>query len=496
MLFFAVAKVARFYMALITLCGASLFFYGWWNPVYLVLILASIGANFGLGIQLEKSRSRLWLTLAIAINLGLIGYFKYTNFFVEVAGDAAGTGWTIEKIILPLAISFFTFQQIAYVVDCFRGQTAERDIVRYALFVVFFPQLIAGPIVHYRETVPQMTRPTMMANVMENLAVGLTYFIFGLFKKLVIADGIAQYATPAFTAVENGYAITFLEAWCAALAYTFQIYFDFSGYSDMAIGLARMFGIKLPINFNSPYKATSIVDFWRRWHMTLSAFLRHYLYFPLGGDRKGRLFQYRNILLVMLLGGLWHGAGWTFVIWGGVHGVMIVIAHLWRRLQGESAEAPRRWWARGLAVGITFIAVVFTWVLFRAESIDGALTVMGGMLGLNGIVLPPTYQAAVQPVLSLLPDLEFRTLAYFWGREQIMWFALLLALVWFVPNTHQIMHRFDPALNPPPVDERSIWRRLDWRPSLPAAVVVSLLGLAVGFMLLIGRQDEFLYFQF
>jgi D-alanyl-lipoteichoic acid acyltransferase DltB (MBOAT superfamily) len=279
--FFYIGVRGNYYFALAWLVGTSLFFYGWWNPAYIFLIVSSVIFNYFLGSLLNnpllKTR-KIILIFGIFINLFLLGYFKYYNFFILNINNIFSSSLPIETIILPLAISFFTFQQITYLVDAYKGRTSEYDFLHYCLFVTFFPQLIAGPIVHHKEMLPQFTKKIINQLNYENLAVGLTIFVFGLFKKVVIADGIAGYATPVFSAAEAGITLTFFDAWGGALAYTFQLYFDFSGYSDMAIGLARMFGIRLPLNFNSPYKANNIIEFWRRWHMTLSRFLREYLF--------------------------------------------------------------------------------------------------------------------------------------------------------------------------------------------------------------------------
>jgi len=319
--------------AIAWLVGASLFFYGWWNPAYLALILFSIVFNYGVGVSLgyapNSPKKKSVLFLGVASNLGLLGYYKYANFFIENINVITGAEIVLDQIILPLAISFFTFQQIAYLVDVYRDKVKEHNFLHYCLFVTFFPQLIAGPIVHHKEMLPQFAQAITYRLRAKHLAVGFTIFVIGLFKKVVLADGIAVYATPVFEIAEFNVALTFFEAWGGALAYSFQLYFDFSGYSDMAIGIARMFGIRLPLNFNSPYKAISIIDFWRRWHLTLSRFFRDYVYIPLGGQRKGEIRRLVNLAITMLLGGLWHGAGWTFVFWGGLHGLFLVINHIW-----------------------------------------------------------------------------------------------------------------------------------------------------------------------
>lgn len=384
-------------VALYWLVLASLFFYGWWKPEYLLLIVGSVVFNYKIGELLTSGSDALkrpLLYFSVAANLASIGYFKYANFFVDNLNAISGSSYHLETIILPLAISFFTFQQITYLIDAYRGETEEHNFRNYALFVTFFPQLIAGPIVHHKEMLPQFLSNEQQRFCSRNLIVGLTIFVIGLVKKVVIADGVAPYSNSVFTMAEAGETIFLLEAWTGAIAYSLQIYFDFSGYSDMAIGIARMFGIVLPINFNSPYKSTSIVEFWRRWHMTLSRFLRDYLYFSLGGNRKGPVRRQVNLLTTMLLGGLWHGAGWTFIIWGGLHGLFLIINHGWRSLRvmaglsGKSSSMAGVVFART----ITLLCIVVAWVYFRAESVEGAHQVLSGMAGFNGMVLAETWR--------------------------------------------------------------------------------------------------------
>ena len=306
---------------------ASFVFYGWWNPVYVALLALTIIVNFS---RRNARQSKPLLYLGVAFNLGLLGYYKYLGFFASIADAVAGTGFGAIQVALPLAISFFTFQQIAYLVDAERGLAAEPDFLNYCLFVTFFPQLIAGPIVHHGEMMGQF-RETAKRRLKDiDIAVGLTLLAAGLFKKVVVADNLAYYASPVFHAADAGQALGFARAWAGTLAYSLQIYFDFSGYSDMAVGMARLFGIRLPVNFFSPYRAGNIIEFWRRWHMTLSRFLRDYLYLSLGGNRKGPARRYLNLLATMVLGGLWHGAGWTFVAWGLLHGLYLAANHLWR----------------------------------------------------------------------------------------------------------------------------------------------------------------------
>ncbi len=320
--FYQLGRISHFYAAL-WLALASLFFYGYWNPAYVGLLLGSIVCNYSFGRWIAQAgiapvpvRQKQLLIIAITANLALLGYYKYANFFINNLNPVLGTSWNLGNILLPLGISFFTFTQIAFLVDTYQGKVKEYSFTHYALFVTSFPHLIAGPILHHKEMMPQFAKPGSYQINWANIAVGLTIFICGLAKKVLIADHLNEFATPIFNAVGAGGHPMLFEAWVGALAYTLQLYFDFSGYSDMAIGLSLMFNVRLPMNFNSPYKATTIIEFWRRWHMTLSRFLRDYLYIPLGGNRKGKIYRYRNLIITMLLGGLWHGAGWTFLIWG------------------------------------------------------------------------------------------------------------------------------------------------------------------------------------
>lgn len=345
--------------AFIWLTLASLYFYSQWNLWNLPLLLASVAINFFMGRMIGQGK-RIALYLGVSLNLLLLGGFKYAGFVASMFGESP----TIE-IALPLAISFFTFQQIAYLVDIHRHVINPFRFPQYLLFVSFFPHLIAGPIMHYREMMPQFTRLSITRTHLQTAGLGIIFFNIGLFKKVVLADHFAAISDPAFASAAASAPLEAMTAWQGMLAYTFQIYFDFSGYAEMAIGLGLLFGIWLPINFNSPYKATSIVDFWRRWHVTLSNFLRDYLYIPLGGNRLGEWRQASNLLITMLLAGLWHGAGWTFVLWGGLHGLLLVINHRLPRLAGRLP------W-RISSTLLTFLLVALLWVLFRAETLPAA----------------------------------------------------------------------------------------------------------------------------
>lgn len=467
------------------LIAASLLFYGWWNPIYLPLLLGSVLINYTLHRVLRQTRDKAVLTAGIVFNLGLIGYFKYADFFIENANIIGGTDFALLEIALPLAISFFTFQQISFLYDTYAGRVESSDFARYLLFVVFFPQLIAGPIVMQKETVPQFKMSVFRSTLFLNLSVGATLFAIGLFKKIVLADGIAPYANMVFDLAEAGHGVPPEAAWIGALAYTFQLYFDFSGYCDMALGIARMFGIRLPINFNSPYKARSITEFWRRWHITLSHFLRDYLYIPLGGSRHGSFRRYLNLAATMLLGGLWHGAGWTFVIWGGLHGIYLVINHAWDGLKASGRvpailPAPL---ARLLAQTLTMLAVVVAWVFFRAESFDAAIAVLGGMAGMSGAF-------------------EARDWAQVLDASQTVWaaFVLMGGIVFLLPNAIEFTGRYRPVLRLKQALGSTLKTASDipaWRPSGAWATAIGTLAL-IAVIQLYRLEDltEFIYFNF
>lgn len=358
------------------LTGASLFFYSWWNPKYLPLLCVSIFCNYIFAASIQKYHqkgSKYILSMGVAFNLTLLGYYKYANFFVDNLNNIAGSTLTLETIILPLGISFFTFQQIAFLVDSYRDNETSYSFMDYALFVSFFPQLIAGPIVHHKEMMPQFENIKDSHIDWESIYRGLFLFAVGLFKKVAIADPLAQHANIAFDRLD---VLSFADAWCGSICYTMQLYFDFSGYTDMALGIGLLFCVTLPENFRSPYKATSIQDFWRSWHMTLSRWLRDYLYIPLGGNRKGNGRMLCNVFITFLLGGLWHGAGWTYIIWGAMHGFALLVYNLWRTY---GRPLPRL-----VAWGITFLFINAAWVMFRAKTVADSLKVYSGMLGLNG----------------------------------------------------------------------------------------------------------------
>ena len=366
---------------------ASLVFYGWWDPRYILLVLASIAVNYGLGAAIHRAQAagprKALLILGLVLNLGLLGYYKYAGFFLQNVGGLFGIHDVATTLIIPLAISFFTFQQVAYLVETWRGRAPADNALDYLLFVLFFPHLIAGPITHHTEMLPQFHAAGRGRLPPSYIGMGATILVLGMAKKVLVADTIAHFADPVFDAAAKGVALSMADAWMGALAYSLQLYFDFSGYSDMAIGVGLLFGIRFPVNFNSPYKSTSIIDFWRRWHMSLSAFLRNYLYIPLGGSRTGPVRRYVNLMATMTLGGLWHGAGWTFLFWGFLHGAYLMLNHAWNAVAGDRLRLPR-----GLPWLLTMLGVVVAWVFFRASSFGAALGIIGPMAGLAGAMDP------------------------------------------------------------------------------------------------------------
>jgi D-alanyl-lipoteichoic acid acyltransferase DltB (MBOAT superfamily) len=438
--FFLFGRLGGTRAALAWLLAADLVFYGWWNPRHVPLLAGSVAVNYILGEHIlvlakagRHNAARLWVTGGVAFNLGLLGWFKYADFLLHVAAPHAPS----LGIVLPLAISFFTFQQIMFLVDSLHLRRPATGALPYAAFVCFFPHLIAGPIVRPADILPQLQAPRLARPIAANLAAGLTICLLGLGKKLVLADTFGGFADTGFAAASHGSVLTLVEAWYAALAYTLQIYFDFSGYSDMAIGLARMANVRFPLNFNSPYKACDIAEFWRRWHMSLSRFLRDYLYIPLGGNRHGEARRLLNLMLTMLLGGLWHGAAWTFIAWGGLHGLYLIVHQLWRRV-GWRLPPP-------LAHGLTLLAVVVAWVPFRADGVQATLGMLRGMAGLNGFALPqmiigawPALTMVAHPVPALLSLGAGRTLS---PPEVSACLLLGWMIVLTLPNVHELSER-------------------------------------------------------
>ncbi len=498
--FFLLGRLGAHRACLLWLVAASLFYYGWWDPRYLILVGGSMMFNYTLGSyialanhQVSQRKAKTLATVGVLANLALLGYYKYANFFLDNLDGLVGQDWSLGEIILPIGISFFTFQQIAYLVDAYKGETKEYDFVQYTLFVMFFPQLIAGPIVHHKEMLPQFARVHTYRPRWSNIAVGSTIFIIGLAKKLLLADNLATVASPVFIAAGAGDELSFFQAWEGAIAYSLQLYFDFSGYSDMAIGLARLFGIRLPLNFNSPYKATGIIDFWRRWHMTLSRFLRDYVYIPLGGSQKGLARRYSNLLATMVLGGFWHGAGWNFLLWGFLHGVFLIINHGWRFVMGKPSDSL---WSVAFSRFVTFLVVVLAWVPFRAENLTDTQAIYRGMINLPENVAQP---------LGLLRELGVTFNGPAAGGAELGLTLLLvfwLGFLWLLPNTQDLLARFHPAyrFDASKLEQKRLSFLLKrpfsgyWRPQVAWGIFIGLLfGLS---LMSLNQVSEFLYYQF
>ncbi|MBT1516003.1 MBOAT family protein [Bradyrhizobium sp. SRL28] len=480
------------------ICSAV--FYGAWEPTYIVLLLTSILLNYYIAIQIARNKSRALLAFGIAANIGSLAYFKYLNFILQTWNAILGSDFQPVSITLPLGISFITFIQIAFLVDVYRDRADDLGFPKYALFVSYFPHLIAGPIIHHKEVMSQFTNARLTAISAHDVVGGIALILCGLFKKVVIADTMASYATPSFHLAAQLQPISFFDAWGALLAFTFQIYFDFSGYSDIAIGLSRLFGVRLPINFDSPYKATSIIDFWRRWHITLSRFLRDYLYVPLGGNRHGVLRQYSNLMIVMLLGGLWHGASWLFVIWGGLHGMYLIINHAFHSLKRRVGEnnAPLAIVSK-FSTLLVFPAVMLSWVFFRSESWTGAKMMLKAMAGLNSILLPERYQALLGPFNdTLMSALHMHTgdLVTFGSFRAALWMVVVTAFVFLLPNSQQLLAYFDRNTEFATGDRQIRDRLLAFRPTVVSAVVAAGVGIIVLATIYSGVPSEFIYFQF
>jgi len=472
--FFGLARISHSFAAT-WLALASIFFYGYWNSAYVILLMGSILCNYIFGLWISRITNNKHSTLkkniliaGIFSNLVLLAYYKYTNFFVDSINSVTAYNWEISEIILPLGISFFTFTQIAFLIDTFQGKVKEYNFIHYILFVTYFPHLLAGPVLHHQEMMPQFRLQKNYVLNWENIATGLLLFTLGLSKKTLFADSFAPYSNAIFEAARQGQLLTIYEAWFGALSYTMQIYFDFSGYTDMALGIALMFNIILPVNFNSPYKATSIIEFWRRWHMTLSRYLRDYLYIPLGGNRLGKSRRYINLFITMLLGGLWHGAGWVFLIWGALHGFYLTVNHLWREKITAKITIPvPAWFSILFGGGITFIAVVVAWVVFRSHDLSHAATMFRAMSGMDyqsisffdvthGKLLPSTDLSG-----SFIAKLMFVSLIW----------------IWFLPSSNNLKFKQGKLLR--------VWAQI--------VIVLTFLALSIDQF---GSYSPFLYFQF
>ncbi|WP_158927992.1 MBOAT family protein [Acidisphaera sp. S103] len=499
----------------------SVLFYGWWNPQFVVLLLASVGLNYLASVVINATERQptvqtACLTAAIVADVFVLIYYKYLTSIIQVAIGMGLIADTTANIVLPLGISFFTFTQIGYLIDTKQGITKDRRLLNYVLFVTFFPHLIAGPILHNQEIMPQFGEPATYRFSGENLSVGLSIFVIGLVKKCLFADTIGTGVSQGFGAADH---LPLLAAWNVALCYSLQLYFDFSGYSDMAIGLARMFNVRFPLNFNSPYKSASIIEHWQRWHMTLSRYLALYLYNPIalavtrwranrglginrtaqtkpGGFAAMVMFP---VVTTMALAGIWHGAGLNFLAFGLLHGIYLTINHAFRIFRPSSSKTrPSGRLGHGAKILITYLATLVALVFFRASSVRSALSLLGGMIGLHGVdalAIPNVILAHLGVpgdalvAKGLVVDVSLVDFAT--STSHLVWMVGLYIVVWCLPNTQQIMRRFTPALG---MIQRGPFERFVWQPTRGWAVAIGVAA-CIG-VLAIGGTSEFLYFQF
>ena len=462
------------------LVGASLVFYGLWDWTLTCLLIGSVLTNYSLGMSLnsdriKEGRSKKILCFGIICNLGVLVFFKYFGVY-GITQTQVFSSVLESNFVIPIALSFFTFQQIIYLLEVWRGGLGEIKLLNYFLYITFFPQLLNGPIIRPNEFFPQLQDKKFFKVKADQLAAGLTLISCGLFKKVVLADGIARYANSAFDAVAQGAVLSLEEAWSGVLSFTLQIYFDFSGYSDIAIGLGCIFGLRLPANFESPYKASSLIDFWHRWHMTLSRFFRDYIYIPLGGNRNGALKRSGNIFMIMLVGGIWHGTGASFIVWGGAHGICLMINHFWRELRVSLGQSlgSKNILSEILNRIITFLTVAVLWALFRAESLNVAVSIIQSLFGFH-----------------TSPDVDFNNIKI---SEDRLWFLILI--VWFAPNMKEIMSKYFEGENVGVAQHNSVIGRrwYHWYPNTWWAAFTSILFIMS--LLELAQTERFIYFQF
>ncbi len=521
--FFALGTSGQHRLAVIWLALASLFFYGWWNVTYVPLLLGSIVVNYVIGRALARRRSKPLLIAGVAANLALLGYYKYAGFLVQIVDGVSGAAFPIPDIALPLAISFFTFQQIAFLVDSYDGVAEETSFANYSMFITFFPHLIAGPITHHKEMLPQFGDRRIFRPQSDLVALGLTLFLLGLCKKVILADSMATWVRPVFAATAAGSAPDLIQSWMAAVGYTLQLYFDFSGYTDMAIGLGMLFGIRLPRNFDSPYKSRNIIEYWSRFHMTLTRFITAYIYNPItirltrarmqkgkpglkrGKTTPGAFAQLVAVptVITMFLAGLWHGAGWQFIIFGMLHGFYLAINHAWRTLKaywGWKVDSDRALF-RVAAVLTTFVCVIIALVFFRSASVLAALHMLAGMIGLHGAMLPWGFDR-VPGLWHIGNMLHVRFGPVDFPTTELLFIAFLLVIVWALPNTQQWLRRFETGLGAQPKVSTLehyggvLGRLFVWRPTMAFGVIVGFIGFFTLMRALSAAPTEFLYFKF
>lgn len=498
--------------AVIWLIAASLFFYGWWNPVHLWVPIASAVVNFAIAVLIDRRRNharfnKLLLVAGVTANVLFLVYFK--SLISPWFGAPGGTGsFSITfAIAIPLGISFITFQQIAFLVDTYRKRIVAPGPAEYAFFLLFFPQLVMGPILHYRDIAPQLSVPGFGRLKLDDIACGLSIFAVGLFKKVMIADNIAPYVNRVFDMLAQGAAITPFDAWGAAIAFQFQLYFDFSGYADMAIGIGRLFGMRLPINFDAPYRAVDRFDLWRRWHITFSAFMRQYVFFPLAKNQLMPLPAWAALVITMIIAGLWHGLGWTFLLWGLIQALLLLGGHLVRHFRrARTGGNYKSGISLGARITFTFLITALMGVLFRSQNLETAQNVYASLIGMDGFSVPRQIALVWEATLgSLLGTLGLPLMSLPVVRPAMSWNDLYLlafaaAIVWLAPTTHRLFEGVWTAIEPraardvPRSIENPIERRVRFSLTFGWAIfIASLLCISILFL---DRASRYIYYQF
>ena len=485
--FYLIIYLKKVSLLILYLAFCSLVFYSWWNPKYVLLIIFSILINYTFYklIKKDSSYSKLYLNLGIIFNLSLLVLFKYLNFLKDIFTDITDYQFDIYAIILPLGISFFTFQQIAFLVDGYKKKIDEINFKKYFLFVSFFPQLIAGPIVNFFQVSKQFNNlGKNQKNMWENISIGTFFISLGLLKKTFIVEKLSSWSDKTFYLNQLDGKLTFLDSWVGLISFSLQIYFDFSAYSDIAIGLGMLFGIYLPFNFNSPYKALNIIDFWRNWHITLSNFLKNYLYIPLGGSKNGKIKKYKNLFIVMIIGGLWHGASWNFIFWGALHGVYLIVNHFLRSVfpVNHHQNLIKIIFKRLFL----FFLVSIAWVFFRTNSFIDAINFYKSLFVFNGVILPKHYEQYLtfqNDFLNLI-GVEFGITYAYEGFNQILCLLLLFIFVISSPNIQEV------------VESKNIKLKFFKNNSFISGLIIGILFLFIIIKIMAGNQGEFIYFQF
>ena len=499
--------------AIFWLIFCSLFFYSWWNPIYFFLIILSILINFFVASLINNYEKKIFLILGILFNISLLAYFKYYNFFVEIVIFTSNLELITKIIILPLGISFYTFQQITFLVDVHNKKINNVNFKDFVIFITFFPQLIAGPIVHHTQVLYQFKNNYFNEKKLSYLSIGFSIFVIGLFKKVVIADNLAFYSSPIFFAANHSMSVSFLEAWSGILCYSLQIYFDFSGYSDMAIGLGYMFGIKLPLNFNSPYKASDIGEFWRRWHITLGIFFKNYVFYPLSlfftrlSLRKKRnkyinytLTMFMPSLLTYTLIGVWHGSGINFLLFGTMHAFFIIINNIWKRSQGIKIKNFYKKYSLTsylLSCFLVFLSFSISLVFFRAPTYESAVIIYKAMLSINNTIIPESWFLILHSLIGQnLMDfvgINHGLLPFFFGINQILIILLLYLFCLLAPNTKSLFHDYFPSITKSDEDRLKIFK-VHWKPNIYWSIVICFLFTYT--VMNLSNISEFIYFQF